>query len=83
MNALMMIFILLSAGVVLVRCIHVITHLDRHEWDGHPLQFVGLSASYSLLAGGAVAVVFGTEYASALMLAGISGRIVFDRRTGK
>ena len=66
--------------VVLVRVVCVASKLSRKAWSGHQWEFVGLSLSYSLVAGGALAVCMYWHDGSALLLYGVAGWILFDRR---
>lgn len=80
MNALQLIILVICAGVVLVRCICVAAQLNYRNWLGHPFQFVGISASYALLGGGAIGTVLEWDHSSLLLLLGVSSWIIFDRR---
>lgn len=74
------IILIMAAGVVMVHCICLISKLSPRRWFGHRLQFFGLSAAYSFIAGGSVGIVFGWPLASVLLLFGVAGKILFERR---
>lgn len=76
----MLILTLLAASIVLMRCICVASQLSRKEWGGHPLQFIGLSVSYPLIGGGALGTALGWHHATFILLFGMAGLILFDRR---
>lgn len=68
------------AILVLMRSICLGSTVSRREWYGHPLRFILLAGSYAMLAGGAIAWVFGMPAAVWLFAAGVSTLILFDRR---
>lgn len=70
----------LAAGVIMVHCTCLIAKLNHRNWYGHKLQFVGLSAAYALIGGGAVGIALGYPPAIMLLLFGEAARVVFDRR---
>ncbi len=39
------------ASIILFRAIQLAARLDRKDWKGHPLQFIGNSICYPFLAG--------------------------------
>lgn len=82
MSTLIWLVSLLAAGVVLVRVVCVAAHLSRRNFNGHPLQFLALSASYALLAGGATGTVLHLKIGPLMLLVGVALWVVFDRRRG-
>lgn len=69
-------------GALVIACEVVRTAvINRLEWYGHPLQFIGLAAGCASMLGGAVAILMRREYACALMIAGIAMFIAANRRT--
>lgn len=70
----------IAASVVLMHCICVASQLSRKEWGGHPLQFIGLSVSYPLIGGGALGAALGWPHAIWILLFGMAGLFLFDRR---
>jgi hypothetical protein len=77
---LILILRILAAGVILVHCMCIVAKLSPRNWFGHRLQFFGLSAAYALIAGGAVGSAFSWHLAPTLLLLGIAGLVLFDRR---
>lgn len=69
-----------SAIVVLAHVICVAAHLSRKRWQGKQAQFIGLALSYALVAGGAAGVTLSWNPGVPLLLLGIAGWILFDRR---
>lgn len=80
MNTLIFAVSMSAAAVVVMRCVCVAAHLSRKSWSGHLLQFVGITLSYALIAGGAIGVALHWHSGSTLLLIGMSGWILFDRR---
>lgn len=80
MNGLLLVITFISAGVVLVHGICVASRLSRQGWYGHPLLFFGISASYALVCGGSVGIVLGWTPGPMLLLLGVAGWVIFDRR---
>ncbi len=80
MSALVPLLSLLAAGAVLVRCVCIAARLNRRDWSGHPLRFVGMAAGYALTGGGAVGTALEWDFASHLLLFGMAGLVVFERR---
>lgn len=72
--------ILLSITVVLLHCLHQIATLNHKKWTGHQIKFAGLALAHALVAGGAVGIALGMSAAPLLLLVGIAGKILFDRR---
>ena len=68
------------AILVLMRSVCLGSTVSRREWYGHPMRFIMLASSYALLAGGAIAWVFGMPAAVWLFAGGVSALILFDRR---
>lgn len=71
---------LAMASIVLMRCVHVAARINIRDWHGPRWRFVGLAASFSALAAGAFGVALFVQWAAFVLLAGIAGLIVFDRR---
>ena len=82
MSTLTLFILLPCAGIVLVRCVCVAAKMSHREWEGHPLQFYGITASYALTGGGAVGMALGMVSAPVLLLIGVALWVVFDRRRG-
>lgn len=80
MKSALLILVMLSAGVVMYHIICVSSRLSRKAWAAHPLRFLGLSASYGLVCGGSVGVALHWEPAALLLLFGVAGWVLFDRR---
>lgn len=80
-HSIMTVFALALAAVVLVRCVHVAASLNIRDWTGPRWQFVGLAGSFSSIAAGAFGVALAVHWAPLVLLSGIAGLIVFDRRT--
>lgn len=80
MNILLTLLILVSTIVVLMNSITLVAHLDRKLWFGQLYKFGGFSVSIALTAAGAVGILFGWEPASEMLMIGIAGRMIFDRR---
>lgn len=76
----LILFELLCAGIVVVRCVCVAARMSRREFTGHPLQFLGTTLGYTFIAGGAVGMVLQLGAAQWLLLAGVALWIIFDRR---
>ena len=84
----------LLAGIVFVRCICVSAKINKEGWGGHPLQFLGIAAAYSLLLGGSAGMALWciagymghpvspilSDRSPWLLLLGVALRIIFDRR---
>lgn len=71
---------LVSAAIVLVRSVCVAAHLNRLEWAGHPLAFIGSATGYSLLGSGAAGMALGYAPAPLLLLVGVALLVICDRR---
>lgn len=80
MNTLLFAVSLAAAVVVVMRSVCVAAHLSRKSWSGHLLQFVGLTLSYAFIAGGAIGTALAWPSGATLLLLGMSGWILFDRR---
>lgn len=79
-NILTVLLMLSGTIVILGRCIELSALLNRKQWSGHRGQFVGFSVSVALTAGGAVGVLFFWGYGQVLLLLGVAGWFVFNRR---
>ncbi len=76
----MNLILILAAGVILVHCTCIVAKLSPRNWFGHRLQFIGLSAAYSFIAGGAVGTAANWHLGPSLLLIGLAGLVIFDRR---
>lgn len=73
-------FFLLAAFIIIVRCICIAAHFSRKDFAGHRLRFYTLAFSYVFSGGGALAMALGNEYGAHLLLAGMAGFFVAERR---
>ena len=73
-------FKLIVAAIIMMRTICLGSTVSRREWYGHPLRFIMLASSYALLAGGAIAWLFGLPIAIWLFASGTVAALLFDRR---
>lgn len=73
-------FALIAVAVVATRCICVAAALNFRDWTGHPARFFGVAIGYSLLAAGALAVIFLKPHGGSILLIGVAMTFVFDRR---
>lgn len=80
MSPILTIAALALASIVLTRCVHVAARLNIRDWRGPRWRFVGLAASFSAIGAGAFGVALFVQWAAFVLLAGIAGLIVFDRR---
>jgi len=80
MSIALLVLSIAAAVVVLWRSTCVAAHLSRKEWGGHLLEFVGITGSYALICGGAVGIPIGYAPAPLMILVGVAGWILFDRR---
>jgi hypothetical protein len=71
---------IICATIILFRAIQVGARLDWHKWSGHPLQFVGYSLAYPLLAGGALGILLDRNGGFLLLLVGIMFQLLSERR---
>jgi len=76
----MKILIILAAIIVMVHCTFMIAHLNHRNWFGHKMQFIGLAVAYSFIAGGSVGIALSWSPAAGVLLFGLAGWAVFDRR---
>lgn len=76
----MSLILILAAIIILVQCTCIIAKLSPRAWLGSRLKFLGLSAAYALMAGGAVGTAAGWHMGPALLLIGVAGTVIFDRR---
>lgn len=68
-----------AAMFVMHRCVLMVTLLDQKSWPSK-CRFIALGISIGLLVSGAFSVVLGTAFGKWLLLAGITGFMMFDRR---
>lgn len=71
---------LIAMCIVLARCICMVPRLSPKGWTGRRAQFSALAGTYALLAGGAVGTALHWELGSAMLLIGVAGWVLFDRR---
>ena len=77
----MSLLMIVSAIYILMRCIAAAAKMKRENWSGHPLRFLGLSAAYALVGGGALAFALGIHFmGGSLLMFGSLAFMVFDRR---
>lgn len=69
-----------AALVVLYRCIQLAAHMDRHSFTGHRLRFAMIALAYALIGSGAVATALGLASGAHMLLAGVAGVFIFERR---
>jgi hypothetical protein len=74
---------IICASVILFRSIQIAARLDWETWKGHPLQFVGNSICYPLLAGGSIGILLERKGGFILLLVGIMLLILIDRRRAR
>lgn len=70
----------LAALIIIVRCICIAAHLSRKEFPGHQLRFFVLAASYAICGGAAVASAFDARDGAHLLLLGMAGFFIAERR---
>lgn len=80
MSVIFLMLLLLAAGVILVHCLCVISNLSHRKWSGHKGRFAGVTFSVALLAGGAAGMVLDYPPAPVLLIVGIAGAYIFERR---
>ena len=71
---------MLAMCAVLARCICVVPRLSRKSWTGHRVHFTALAGTYALLAGGAVGTALHWGLGPTMLLIGVAGWVLFDRR---
>jgi len=71
---------ILAAAVILLRSIQIGSMLAWKEWSGHPLQFIGKSICYPLMAGGAAGILFERHWGYLLLLIGVMILMLSERR---
>lgn len=74
------IFLLLAAGVVLMRCACIASHLSPRKWGARRVQYAAFAGSLAALGAGALGVALYWQPAGAMLLIGAAGVILFDRR---
>lgn len=79
-NILITLLMLAAAGVVMMRCLCVAAHLSPARWFDHKFKLLGLSISYAFIGGGAVSFALGWMPGAYMLLFGLAGLILFDRR---
>jgi hypothetical protein len=63
--------------------VKIASRISLKEWVGHPLQFIGTSVAYPLLAGGAFGVLFERHAGYVLLSIGVALLLLADRRMWK
>lgn len=76
----MNLIIICASMVIMVRCTCMVAKLNHRNWYGHKLQFTALAISYAFIFGGAAAFALGWTAGALLLLFGMAGRVLFDRR---
>ena len=71
---------ILAALAVIVRCVCIAAHLSRKDFAGHMARFYVLAASYAISAGGALAAIIAWHFGLELMLIGMAGFFLAERR---
>jgi hypothetical protein len=71
---------ILPALVVLLRTTLVVSSMNAQNWQGHHLHFAALAASWALLCGGALGAALSWKFGTPMLLIGIAGWFLFDRR---
>lgn len=69
-----------ASAIILLRACQLGSQLAWNEWKGHPLQFIGISAAYPLLVGGAIGILLDRQGGYVLLLLGVMLLILSDRR---
>jgi len=70
----------LCAAIIVFRSIQIGSQIRWKDWAGHPLQFIGNSVGYPMLAGGAFGILLDRHGGFMLLLVGISLLILSERR---
>ena len=71
---------LVAMCVILMRCICVVPKLSRRGWTGHRVHFAALAGTYALLGGGSVGTALHWPLGPTMLIAGVAGWVIFDRR---
>jgi hypothetical protein len=83
MSELLSVLMLLATVVIIVHCVVMAARLNRKQFSGHQLRFTVFSLSIGLLGGGAIAVLFGWSAGPLLLLLGVAGWQLTDRRSAQ
>lgn len=78
--ALLSVLYLLAAGVVLMRCVCLAAHLNPAKWGRHRIHYALYAASLACLGAGALGVALAWPPARLMLLFGVAGWVLFDRR---
>ena len=70
----------IAAVIVMLHVINLVSKFNHETWQGHKLHFAALAVSYAFLAGGAIAAVLRFPPSGAMLLLGVAGILLFDRR---
>lgn len=70
----------LAAAVVLYKTLYHVANLSHKAWAGRKLEFTFLSLSYALMCAGALGAAFGFRIGAAMLLLGLAGIQIIDRR---
>lgn len=71
---------LVATAIIFSHCLTLAADIKRHAWDGHLLEFTAFTLSVAALGAGAAGVLLGWRPAGVLLLVGIAGTTVIDRR---
>jgi hypothetical protein len=80
MNILLTGLMMISAVLVILRCLSVIAHMSHRRWIGHQIGFLGLSIAYALVGCGAVGAALGWMPGCAALVVGVAMLFFSDRR---
>lgn len=72
--------IALAALVVLWKTIDVCASIDIHNFDGHPVHFIGMAIYWALFGAGAVAVAARINIGGEMLLLGLAVFCLVNRR---
>lgn len=81
MNILITVLMMISAVLVMLRCLNVISHMSHRRWLGRQIEFVGLSIAYALIGCGSVGAALGWMPGCAALVVGVALLFFSDRRT--
>lgn len=80
MNLVLTVLMLVATGAVAMRCLSLVSILSHKKWVGHTVEFIGFSVAIALTVGGAFGILLGSNFGATLMLIGVAGWMIFDRR---
>lgn len=70
----------LAAAVVVYKTLSTIACLSHKAWAGRKIEFTILSMSHALMCAGAVGAAFGFQAGAVMLLMGLAGIQIIDRR---